>query len=366
VADAVIDIQGFEVIPDAALSGSVDCLSCTKINTNTYEFEVYFKGLRGVIDVAASATVNFLKVSGADVCVVNGADLTINANDSATSVEAIAIFGQSTARAEKPEVQNCKINFYSPVGTGIRIGRSGSNSYVDDYLVAGNHVVGKYYALATPHAYILSDQVTQGECKGNIAQDIFVGYLISETTDSTIQGNVAFDCYGPSYYVKGATDCTIRDNIAVCTGKFTQRTNGILSVGPQGATNTSAATIQENLVIVQDMSKVHALADIVDSSQTCSYIRNTYIVPDTVNVASDQLFNFQNGLGGAANYTLAQWNAETSYVTDDVVITLPESEISALISTLRPSVKNELFIDGLLLGPGKVNAIVDGNTIINI
>ena len=120
------------------------------------------------------------------------------------------------------------------------------------------------------------------------------------------------------------------------TGNITQRDRGILAVAPQGSTDTTAVTYQQNLVIVQDTSKIHSLAYIEDSDQACTFTRNTYIIPDTVDVATANLFSYENGAGGAANKTLAEWNA-TSEVTDDVIVQLPASEIQKLINKYRPN-----------------------------
>lgn len=341
-----IDIQGLNIAPDGELS-TMTVIGITKVDNLTNTFDVAIKGVTGTISVAASAAVSLLDLQGCAEPSVSGWNITINADDSVSTVTGLLCRGRATAITSNAKMTNNVINYNSPAGFALLLGQSIVASNVTGGEVSGNKVTGKYYASATPHNIIIGQGVT-GTIKGNASINGYVGYLISKTTNGTVTNNTAYDCYGPSYYVKGTTACTVKDNVAVLSGGLTQRDRGVLAVAPQGATNTAGATIQENLVIVQDVSKIHSLAYIEDASQVCSFVRNTYIIPDTVDISTANLFSYENGIGGAANNTLAQWNAQTE-VTDDVIVQMPASEIGRLVNEYKAQVKPKpdlMYING--------------------
>ena len=336
----VIDIQGCELDLEE-ITGSKKAIEFSQVNAPTNTLEMYFKGLRGTITLAASATFTLLDVISKDTMNVAGFDLTINADDSTTSAAVIGVRGKgSSYETSDANITNGRVIYNSPSGFAIQYGLSTTDSHITGGNVAGNYVKGKYYASNTPHNYVFG-QGTVGEHRGNQSHEGYVGYLISITDSGTnVIGNLAFDCYGPNYYAKGVVAATIRDNRAVVTSKFTQRDRGILAVAPQGATDTTAVTFQENLVIVQDLSKIHSLAYIEDANQGCTFIRNTYIVDESQYSESSDYFSYQNGAGGAANNTLAEWNAQ-SEVTDDIIVPLPASQIAQLISAIKAELPGE-------------------------
>ena len=173
-------------------------------------------------------------------------------------------------------------------------------------------------------------------------------------------------------YIKGTTDCTVQDNIAVYSGKYDSndvQDKGVscLAVAAQGATSTVAATIRRNLVIVADINKVQSLACIM-ASQACTFANNTYVVPDTVDVNNDDLFAYGNASlsANSANNTLTEWNAQTE-VSNDVIVTMPVAQITNLVNSLRPNITaDNLKIGRLYIGGGRVNAIQVGKKMLPI
>jgi len=333
----VIDIQRLAVNPVGVITGSKKCIELAQVGAPANILDIYFKGLSGLLTIGASATVTLLDIKTKNDCTVSGFDLELNADDAAASVVGIIIRGNSAGHElTNGIISKGSIKLNSPSGFGISFGLSTTDSHITGGIVTGNAVTGKHYASDTPHNYVMG-QGTAGELKGNTSVDGYVGFLFSITDTCDASANVAFDCYGPSYYVKGTTAATLKDNIAICSGKYVQRDRGILSVAPQGASDTAGATIQENLVIVQDLTKIHSLGYIEDVNQVCTFVRNTYIVPSEQYVEGNDYFSYQNGAGGAANNTLAEWNAQ-SEVADDVIVPMPQAEIAALIKTYKEKI----------------------------
>lgn len=337
----VVDIQGIE-FDLTEISSDKSLLVVQQVGTPSNTLDAYIKSVRGTLAISGATTnVTFIKCQTKDTINIANCNFTVNANDNLTdtdgSVVAILAIGNSSGNESSDvNITNNIVNYFSPAGFALSYGQSTVDGHITGGLVAGNSVTGKYYALDTPHN-ILMGQGTAGDCKGNFSRDGFVGILLSITDSCNCTGNTVLDCYGPSLYAKGTTAATVKDNICMVTGKYTQRNLGILSVAPQGATNTTAVTFQENLVIVQDITKIHSLAYIEDASQACTFIRNTYILPDTVDIDTAALFSYESGLAGqAANNTLAEWNAQ-SEVTDDVIITMPVAQIEAMIAANTPA-----------------------------
>lgn len=337
----VIDVNGVELSLDPVSSAS-KVIEFSQVSSPTNSLDLYFKALNGVVRVAATGSGTLLDVLCKDTINIAGADITIEADEAvSSSFVAISTRGRGSGfESSDVNITNNKINFFSPIGFGIAAGLSTTDSHITNGSVSGNVITGKFYpAPSTPHNMVLG-QGTAFKCTGNKTIDGYVGILVSITDSGTeVVGNTLFDCYGPNIYMKGVAGATVKDNTCTITSKFTQRDRGILAVAPQGATNTAACTIQENLVIVQDLAKIHSLGYIEDASQTCSFIRNTYIVDEAQYNPNSDYFSYHNGAGGAANNTLSEWNAQAE-VTEDVIITMPASEIANLIAAQRAIVSS--------------------------
>ena len=324
-SDQTIIINDLEF--DITLSGSGDDgIYIEKVNNLTNTFDVKIKNVFGVITVPSDIATNAIYVYGVSAPVISDCNFTMTAPDTASSTNvAIYVRAKATATTTAADVLNNKIRFFSPGGYAIW-GTDGSAG-----LCSGNEVIGKYYSTATPHLYGFFGS-TEWDVKSNVAWEGYVGYLASETTTCDLIGNTAFDCFGPSYYVKGATAAIIRNNVAVVTDQFTQRDNGIIAVSPQNGTDTTSATVEDNIIIIEDVSKIHSIFQIEDANQTCTYARNVIYLPDTVNLATTDLFCYQSG---TPNNTYSEWIAQTE-VTDDVIIPLPIADIRKLIEEHAP------------------------------
>lgn len=328
-----IEVNGIEFdLEEILAAGKV--IELAKPSTSANALDLIFKAARGEINVGSVSTTLFDLVSE-DVITYANFNLTVNVA-SGGSVTAMLARGVGAGNeCANVNFINNTLRFNSDSGFGLAFGISQTDSHITGGLVSGNTVIGKYFPGATPHNIVMG-QGTVGDCKGNVSRNGYVGFLLSITDDCNCIGNTAIDCYGPNIYFKGTVNATAKDNVCILSGLYTQRDRGVLSVAPQGAVNTSGATLQENLIIIRDVSKIHSLGYIEDINQTCSFVRNTYIIPDTVDIDTADLFSYHNGAGGAANNTLAEWNAQTE-VTDDAIIQLPDSEISSLIASLSTS-----------------------------
>ena len=331
-----VTVNGLELDGTIA-SGLLNGIQVTKVNNLTNTLALDIKAVDAKLTATGSGNVAGINVKTVNPTISN-CNLTIDGlSTTGTGHFGIVVQGQSTAIASLPIISNNIVDFKCTSGYAIALGQSDVDSNITGGEVSGNYIKGVYSYTGTPHAFSVGQGVAGSLTRGNIAQDTYVGYLLSKCTSSTIEGNLAFDCFGVSYYVKGTTDITIQENTAVVTNSFTKTANtlGVIAVAPQGATNTANATIRRNLVIIESLDNINSLGYLENSSQTASFSNNTYIIPDTIDVDTVKLFNYKNGAGGAANNTIAEWN-DKAEVTDDVVVQLPLAEIQKRIESLRP------------------------------
>ena len=340
--NTIIDVQALNFNYSSEV-GSTNLVSIQQVSSPANDLDVSCKALNGVLNFANNASSIVFRVDANGTVNIANSNVTLN-GDEATSVTGFFIQGKGANTASdnfettSANITNNKIKFNIPAGYGISFGQSGADSHITSGSVSGNTITGKYYASATPHN-ILMGRGTAGKCKGNLSQDGYVGILASICdTGTEIIGNTILDCYGPNIYCKGTVEVSVKDNVCIQTGKYTQRDRGILAVARQDLpgnviVNTAAATIQENLIIVKDLSKIHSLA-YIEANQTASFVRNTYIVDESQYNETAKYFTYKNGQGGAPNNTITEWNAQ-SEVTNEVLLPLPASEIDSLIENLK-------------------------------
>jgi len=345
----VIDINGLE-LDGAVSSGSMTGLSLTKVNNVTNTLGLTLQGVTGTLTPTGSASAVGMNIKTVDPSITN-CSFTIDATNTAgTGHFGILCQGQSVAIASNPIIANNNINFQVNAGYGLALGQSDFNANVTGGEVSGNTVTGYFDTLETPHGFLMGQGVAGATMRGNTAQTIYVGYLASKCTSGIIEGNLAYNCHGPSLYIKGCTDITVQDNIVVINIDTTAANDtgvGAISINEQtDGTNTAACSIRRNLVIVDDVSKVQSLAGIF-LDQSASFENNTYIIPDTVDVSTEDLFAIGNSsiAANSANATLAEWNALSSTangigtvsVTGDKIVQLPLSEIQSMIAAYKPA-----------------------------
>jgi len=344
----VIDINGVE-LDGTVSSGSMTGMSITKVNNLTNTLGLTLQGVKGTLTPTGSALGVGVNIKAVDPSITN-CSFTVDAtNTTGTGHFGIVCQGQTVAIASNPIIANNNINFLANAGYGLALGQSDLNANVTGGEVSGNTVTGYYDLLETPHGFLMGQGCSGATMRGNTAQTIYVGYLASKCTSGIIEGNLAYNCHGPSLYIKGCTDITVQDNIAVVDVDATATADtgvGVISVNEQtDGTNTAACTVRRNVVIVDDISKVQSLAGIF-LDQSASFENNTYIIPDTVDVLTEDLFAIGNTsiAANSANATLAEWNALSSTangvgtvsVTGDKIVQLPVSEIQAMISDYKP------------------------------
>ena len=332
-ANQTIKFQGLELAVDP-ITASTAILAISQVATPTNTLDLHVTGMSGSFNVSNNASIYLLNLVSKDKINVQGCKLTITGDETEQSAIGIRVAGKASGyETSDIDISNNTIYFSSGVGYALSYGDSGADSHITGGSVSGNVVVGKYYpGVQTPHNFVMG-QGTVGNLTGNISVDGYVGYLISKTDSCNVIGNLAYDCYGPNFYIKGTTLCEVRDNIAVVSSKYTQHERAIISVTEQGGVDTAGANIKQNYVVVEDVSKIHSLAQITDANQVCAFERNTYIIPDTVDLSTAQLFSYQSF---SPTDTLAQWNDRTE-VTNDVIVQLPLSEVKNIIASYTPS-----------------------------
>lgn len=330
----VININSLHMAPNE-ITGSKKVIELSKADSAVNTLDIVFKGMTGVVNIGAGAIVDLVDLKNVDSTVLSNFDLTINA-ENASNVIGLLVRGRSAANPlSDGKIINGTMRYNCPTGFGVAYGQSTTDNFMTSGEVSAVNIIGKFYpAPSTPHNAVMG-QGSTGDLRGGYTQDGYVGWLFSINT-FTASGVLAYDCYGPSFYMKGVVSGALEDCTAVVSGKYTQRDRGVLAVAPQGASDTVALSVNRNTVIVSDIAKIHSLAYLEDALQLATFSNNTYIIPDTVDLDTELLFSYHNGMGGAANQTIAQWNANTE-VTNDMIVQIPKGDIDQIIQGLNPA-----------------------------
>lgn len=297
-----------------------------KNSSDNNTLEVGVKGVTGKVDLTGSGLTAYVGLfEGCDTGVYSNWNVDIVGESNQDNIFGIQVKGvNATATAAPQTISNNRISSVADEGYIIAYGDPSVDSFCDaGGSVSGNWVKGKYFAAQSPHGICLGRN-TDAEATGNIITEVFAGLLLSRTTDADANGNLMFDCYGPSIYIKGATDATARGNVVVVSSKYLQDRQAIIAVNSQNGVDTVACTISENVVIVQDPSNISYLASRLQD-QTATYSKNRHFMPDTVDLSTALLFND----GGTAK-TLADWNLNAW--ADDEVILMPQAAIDSWVS----------------------------------
>ena len=257
----------------------------------------------------------------------NTFDIT-SASTTAASVEIIKAAGVVAYPLIDLLVEDNLAYFDCASGFAYGVSAGEDPSYVENALIQNNVAVGSYFSGDTPHLYSASC-TSDGDTvliQNNIATDCFVGFISScgyDTATNIIQDNLAMDCYGPSYYMKGNTDCTVRRNRAFISDKNDWRLYSALHIIQQGAFDNLAAQVYENTVVVRDYdTNFFSLAGNSSADNVGTFYDNEYIIPDTVDF-NDPLFIID---GSAATET--QWI--NKYGSSEVITRLPQATIDAM------------------------------------
>jgi len=338
---AVVKINHCDITLDGRTSSATDIIFLAGHDTVTHAKQVNIQDV--TIDLTNTATTasSMVVVEGIDDVVVEGVTGTLTAANSTADCFGIAVSadGYSNGTADNALILRNKVFFNTPSGFAIQFGNSTADSRMAGGRFSGNYVKGQYYASDSPHGYALG-QDTTAEMVSNVAEDFFVNYLISKVNGTTeVSGNLSVNCYGSSYYIKGAYPAgstgavpVVSNNVAVVDSATEIRTLGVITVTSQFGVATGGVTIEDNLVIVEDVTKMLANGAHLarqDTGQTATWRRNTYIIPDTVS-ASEDLFYDGDTYGGACNF--AEWSG---LHTDERLIQLPQAEVSALVNAYK-------------------------------
>ncbi len=344
VADQSINVVSCKFT--SAASVNTQGAKVTKANSNTHTLDTTFRNCTFNAAPTGSATYTGLNLKVASAT-VSGCTFDLDGSDAA-SMGAVYVIGQTTAQITEAYISNNTVTSSGKSGYLLSLGATAITSNVTGGFVEANHVKGTYFTSFTPHGILLGMDSTGGVVRNNVVENIYAGILASKCTSGEIKNNLLYNCYGPSLYVKGTTDITVTDNTVVVAQDCTNSGNeGIapIAVNEQvDGTDTAGCTIENNTVIIPDISFVQGLAS-VSLNQTASFKSNTYIIPDTVDL-NDPLFcvGAASLSDNAPNTTIAEWNALSSTangtgsitVGNDVIIQLPASQIADLVGTYKP------------------------------
>ncbi len=329
IANATLDVNQLDLELSTTTNGDIG-VYVQKNDTLTYTYDVNMKGVNGRMDFIGQSVGGYMVfLYGVVAPKFSNFDLTVSSPaGSSVSTWGIYVRSKATAKTTAFNISDGRIRYDSPVGYGIQAISDLASTGGTSGTISGVEIVGTYYPDQTPHNFACSEDsiVTVKGCK---SFDGYVGYLASVTQSGTlIEGNLAFDCYGPSIYLKGTKACTVRNNVCIVTNKHVQREVGIISVTNQGGPSSLGGDIENNLIIVEDVTKIHAILQKREAGNVCTFSNNVIIIPDTVDVSTAVLFAYESV---TANNTYAQWIAQTE-VTDDVIIQYPLDKIKEMIA----------------------------------
>ena len=304
-----------------------------------YTYNVSGNDIKLTIPQASQVPYEVIKPESALLSTVSNNRITLT---SAQSSQVDVIIAVSDAGYPSPQVNltDNVVRMYCSNGFGISLGGPSNDNYIQNGLIEGNTVIGQYYASSTPHLYDIGrcDATDRYICRNNIADRGFVGYLVSEGASaaaSLTEDNLAFDCYGPSYYAKGNTDATIQNNRAILSDTYDQRFYGVLHAATQTGPNIDTQ-FTGNVVTVQDISKLGGGLAGFSSGDSATFTNNIYQIPDTVDLDTELLF--LNGVGpSGADMLYADWLALPN-VSGDTIQLKPQAEIDAIIAAAAAEV----------------------------
>lgn len=233
----------------------------------------------------------------------------------ATATSCYGIFARaqnSNATCHDAVVRRNSIQFLTAAGYAIALNNpvtagDAANQMFDPECYE-NIIEGMYWESATPHGLAIG-QCLDARVWGNHVERVVAGYLLSICTDAILYGNLATDCRGWSYLVKGATRGYVVQNTAAYSTADYVPTNPFIHVRAQDAVNTDSTAVAGNRVVVAgqaNMDGASAFAKI-DASQVCSFDSNCYGTDATI---AEPFANGSTGLDLAGWNTLSNVSGE--------------------------------------------------------
>jgi hypothetical protein len=302
----------------------------------TYPTRVYNLNIN--TNGGASPATGLIIQSIDDVQVSGSVIVTSTSVSSSTGVQIIA--QSSTLTSRDPIVDGLDLVFNCPGGSGLRIG-SFLGVAIQGGIVRNSSFSGQVYPSNTPHLLTLST-FTDVEVADCTFEDSFVQILLSNTDDSDVHDTIHVNPSGPAIYMKGVVDAYVTRAVCVCDGSVTQRANGIIAaveIPPvDGGIDCQTGTFDDCIVVVSDVTKIAALAQIGGLVGNYSVpqpieMRNIkFVIPDSVDILSEDLFIFGGAIGTVANNTWNEWISNTDNVFNNEMIQLPQGEIDYLVS----------------------------------
>lgn len=308
------------------LIGSADATleSGTPVNTANANYGNYS------IVTSGSGAIGY-SVKG-DSFKVNRWNIHVSSTDAGSDVHGIR-----NTQYDNCEFDGLRIRVNAPAAHGIRIGTFGGSAITGGKII-NSWVSGPVYASNTPHG-ITSSTNTSIIAKNNIVHGLHVGLLMSNCNDITTGGNIFVDNNGPAMYMKGTVDANPSYDTVIQTGAVQIQNNGLLAAVDAEGTDCVAGDFSDILVIVYDMSKIKALAQIGGlsatpaSPQPVTFTRCKFIIPNDYDYVTNDIFIYTGAIGQAANRTWAEWDALTETVNNEL-IPMPKPQIKELINDI--------------------------------
>lgn len=330
----VVHINGLDVNGRTISGGGfIEKFHISKVNSATAVMEGRISGVKGSVRVIGNNTAAVVFViENCDTAIFENSSFRVDADQEAQSCTGVRIYGGSSSPVSTIRISNVYLEYFAHSGHGIFFGNSGTESYVvAGQTVSGCHVKGKYHASTTPHN-ISFGQGTDLISNGMVSEMGYVGFLFGVVANHFASDHVAYDCYGPSFYVKGCTNATIQRNVVVQTGAVQQRDNGLIAVTFQDAINTANCTITDNDIIIVEPTKIASVFQKSNSSQVYTCTNNRIYVPDTLDISTWLGFAYESA---TANMTFAQWESQLEN-SGNRIIRMPIGPLRELALSYKP------------------------------
>jgi hypothetical protein len=243
-------------------------------------------------------------------------------------------------------VEGVNIEMQCPACYGFRHGEFGFTGPAGGYY-KDIKVKGPTFPSNTPHCFVLSQQ-TNATARQGYLRGLHVGILAALTTNCDVQGFICDTQNGQSIYLKAVTNAVIKNCMILHDGSITNVTALISAVW---AANISAVNIDcttgtvDNIdVWVKDLTKITALGYIGPLAgnaalpQPVAFTNIRWHLPIEQYNPSTNYFNYLGVIGGAANYTFAQWSAISANGASTAggsVILHPQARIQREIDNIR-------------------------------
>lgn len=310
----------------------------------TYPQRIYDLNIN--VDGGASA-ITGSEIVAIDEIVVSGVATVRSTNEASSSYCVFVRASSAVLTADDPLFEDLTVNFFAPAGHGARLGTF--NGHPIKGGVFRNCSFFGEHSDRTPHLLTLSTgtNATLRDCSFTLG---YVGLLLSNIDDCDAQDLYFKDCFGPNLYLKGVVDAHVDRAVFCISATNPQRTNGIVAAVDAEGDECLAGTINDVIIVVQDISQITALAQISawadgTTPQQVVYSNFKYIIPDSVDLETTDLFIWGGVIGTAPNETFAEWVTHMDQVQNHEIIQYPQTIIDYLVQATPNAIRSYISQD---------------------